>query len=50
MRSSFERLNSRIAGKFEKHYIRDKSKMNLRVGLAFGVMMALAVGQIKTGR
>ncbi len=45
-----ERLNSRIAGKFENHYIRGKAKMNLRLGLAFGVMMALAVGQIKADR
>ncbi len=50
--SSLERINSRIEGsfKFEKHYIRGKAKMTLQVGLALGVMMALAVGQIKAGR
>ena len=51
-RSSIERINSRIDNSFgfERHFIRGKAKMTMRVGLALGVMMALAVGHIKAGR
>ena len=47
-----ERINSRIDNsfRFERHYIRGKAKMTVRVGLAVAVMMALAVGHIKAGR
>ncbi len=51
-RNAIERINSRIDNsfRFERHFIRGKAKMNSRVGIAFGVMMALAVGHIKAGR
>ena len=51
-RSAMERINSRIDNsfRFERHYIRGKAKMTVRVGLAVAVMMALAVGHIKAGR
>ena len=51
-RSALERINSRIEGSFgfERHYIRGRAKMSARVGMAFAVMMALAVGHIKAGR
>lgn len=34
-------------GGFEKHYIRDLRKMNIRCGIALCVMLAMAVGRIK---
>lgn len=51
-RNSIERINSRIDNSFgfERHFIRGKAKMTVRVGLAVAVMMALAVGHIKAGR
>ena len=51
-RGAMERINSRIDNSFgfERHFIRGKAKMSARVGLALGVMMALAVGHIKAGR
>jgi len=49
LRSSVERVNSRIDGSFcfEQHYIRGLQKMRLRCGLALIVMAAMAVGCIK---
>ncbi len=51
-RSALERINSRIGNSFgfERHYIRGRAKMSARAGMAFAVMMALAVGHIKAGR
>jgi hypothetical protein len=47
-----ERVNSRfdVSFGFEKHFIRGLQKMNIRVGLALCVMLAMAVGRIKEGR
>ena len=52
MRSSVERVNSRIDGSFcfEQHYIRGLQKMRVRCGLALIVMAAMAVGCIKENR
>lgn len=48
-RTSVERVNSRLDESFgfEKHYIRGKSKMKIRCGIALCVMLAMAVGRIK---
>ena len=50
-RSAVERVNSRLDGsfQFEHHYIRGKKKMQLCVGLALIIMLALAVGHLKNG-
>jgi hypothetical protein len=50
-RTAVERVNSRLDGsfQFERHYIRGKKKMQLRIGLALVVMLALAVGHLKNG-
>ena len=50
-RTVVERVNSRLDGsfQFERHYIRGKKKMQLRVGLALMVMLALAVGHLRAG-
>lgn len=50
-RSAVERVNARVDGgyRFEKHYIRGHKKMELRFGLAFLVMLAMALGHIKEG-
>ena len=49
MRSAVERVNGRVDNPFglEKHYIRGLKKMQMRVGLALCVMLAMAVGRIK---
>ena len=49
MRTATERVNSRldVSFCFENHYIRGQKKMQLRVGLALSVMLAMAVGRIK---
>ena len=48
-RSALERINARLddGHRFEVHTIRGKAKMTARVGLALGVMMALALGSVK---
>jgi hypothetical protein len=48
-RSSVERVNSRldVSFCFEQHFIRGHKKMNLRIGLAFIVMLAMALGRVK---
>jgi len=48
-RTSVERVNSRLDESFgfEKHYIRGKTKMRVRCGIALCVMLAMAVGRIK---
>jgi len=50
-RTAVERVNSRLDGsfQFERHYIRGKKKMQLRIGLALIVMLAMAVGHLKNG-
>ena len=44
-------MNGRVdeGYRFEKHYIRGHKKMELRFGLAFLVMLAMALGHIKEG-
>ncbi len=51
-RTAVERVNSRldVSFGFEKHFIRGQKKMELRVGLALCVMLAMAVGRIKEQR
>jgi hypothetical protein len=48
-RTAVERVNSRldVSFGFEKHFIRGQKKMEMRVGLALCVMLAMAVGRIK---
>ena len=48
-RSALERINARLddGHRFGIHTIRGKAKMTARVGLALGVMMALALGSVK---
>ena len=48
-RTSVERDNSRldVSFGFENHYIRGLKKMQLRMGLALCVMLAMALGRIK---
>jgi hypothetical protein len=47
-RTAVERVNSRIDQSFgfERHFIRGKAKMQLRVSLALLVMLAMAVGRL----
>jgi len=51
-RTAVERVNSRldVSFGFEKHFIRGRKKMEIRVGLALCVMLAMAVGRIKEQR
>jgi hypothetical protein len=51
-RTAVERVNSRldVSYGFEIHTIRGQAKMELRVGLALIVMLAMAVGSIKSGQ
>jgi len=51
-RTSVERVNSRIdqVYGFERHFIRGKTKMTLRFGIAMIVMLATAVAWIKAGQ
>ncbi len=48
-RTEVERVNSRldVSFGFERHFIRGIQKMEIRVGFAFCVMLAMAVGRIK---
>jgi len=48
-RTAVERVNSRldVSFGFEKHFIRGQKKMEIRVGLALSVMLAMAVGRIQ---
>lgn len=48
-RTAVERVNSRldVSFMFEKHYIRGKNKMKLRVGIALIIMLALAYAAIR---
>jgi hypothetical protein len=51
-RTAVERVNSRldVSFGFERHFIRGQKKMEIRVGLALCVMLAMAVGRIKEER
>jgi len=51
-RTAVERVNSRldVSFGFERHFIRGQKKMEIRVGLALCVMLAMAVGRIKEKR
>ena len=51
-RTAVERVNARldVSFGFEKHFIRGLQKMEIRVGLALCVMLAMAVGRIKERR
>ena len=48
-RSAVERVNSRldVSFGFEQHVIRGLAKMRVRVGLALGVMLAMALGRVR---
>jgi len=51
-RSAVERVNGRIDQNlgFERHYIRGRKKMTMRVSLALIVMLAMALGRIMHGQ
>ena len=51
-RTALERINNRVDNNFgfEDHFIRGKTHMTVRLGLALTVMMALALGHVKEGR
>ncbi len=51
-RTAVERVNSRLDGAFgfERHTIRGLKKMRFRVGLALGVMLALALSAVQAGQ
>jgi hypothetical protein len=51
-RTAVERVNSRldVSFGFERHFIRGQKKMEIRVGVALCVMLAMAVGRIKERR
>ena len=51
-RTAVERVNSRldcVLG-FEQHTIRGRKKMEVRVGIALVVLLAMAVGRIEAGQ
>jgi len=50
-RTSVERVNSRldVSFGFERHFIRGMKKMQVRVGMALVVMLAMALGSIELG-
>lgn len=51
-RSALERIYSRLDNDFgfERHFLRGRSRVAARVGLALTVMMALALAQVRAGR
>ena len=51
-RSALERIYSRLDNDFgfERHFLRGRSRMTARVGLAMTVMMALALAHARAGR
>jgi hypothetical protein len=51
-RRAVERVNSRldVFFGFERHFIRGLKKMKVRMGLALGVMLSLALGRVKENR
>ena len=48
-RTAIERVNSRldVSFGFERHFVRGLAKMQLRVGLALVVMLAMALGRVR---
>ena len=48
-RTAVERVNGRldVSFGFERHFIRGLTKMKVRMGLALGVMLAMALGRVK---
>ena len=51
-RGALERINARLDNSFgfERHFVRGRTKMRARLGLALAVMMALALGSVAAGR
>ena len=51
-RSAVERVNSRLAGPFgfERPFIRGLGKMRQRISMALTIMLAMALGRIRTGQ
>jgi len=51
-RSAVERVNGRldVSFGFERHFIRGVLKMQVRVGLALVVMLAMALGRVRERR
>ncbi len=51
-RTAVERVNSRldVSFGFERHFIRGQQKMQLQVGIALVVMLAMALGRIRQGQ
>ena len=51
-RGAAERVNSRldVSFGFERHFIRGLLKMQVRVGLALAVMLAMALGRVREKR
>jgi len=51
-RTAVERVNSRldVSFGFERHFIRGQKKMQVQVGLALVVMLAMALGRIRQGQ
>lgn len=51
-RTAVERVNSRldVSFGFERHFIRGRKKMQVQVGLALIVMLAMALGRIRQGQ
>jgi transposase len=51
-RTAVERVNSRldVSFGFERHFVRGLQKMNLKAGLAFSVMLAMALGHAREKR
>jgi hypothetical protein len=51
-RTAVERVNSRldVSFGFEHHFIRGQKKMQVQVGLALVVMLAMALGRIRQGQ
>lgn len=51
-RGALERINARLDNDFgfERHFVRGRTRMKTRLGLALAVMMALALGAVRAGR
>ncbi len=51
-RGALERINARLDNSFgfERHFVRGRTRMKARLGLALAVMMALALGSVAAGR
>ena len=51
-RAALERIDRRVDPDFglERHFVRDRARMQTRIGLTVAVMMAAAVGSIRAGQ